>query len=133
MVNPGYGDIFGNYGITLTGTNLNAGTPAILIDGIPCVVSTSTATTIICKVGARPTTPTIANNFTVTIGSNNAILQDKFLYMLRWSDTRTWGVDVPPVAGDLVYVPLGLTLYVDQDTPVLQGIVSEGGTIIFSD
>ena len=29
---------------------------------------------------------------------------------------------MPPVDNDLVYVPKGTTLYVDQDTPVLEGI-----------
>jgi len=122
-VNPPYGDVFGGYDITLTGTNLDAGVPVIQIDGIPCLVSIKTATSITCTVANRSNTPTIANNFTVTLGSNNAILLDKFLYILRWSDYRTWGVDVPPIDGDLVYIPLGLALYVDQDTPVLQGIV----------
>ena len=53
--------------------------------------------------------------------------------MLRWSDIRTWGTDLPPVEDDLVYVPKGMTLYVDQSTPQLEGIVVEEGKLIFSD
>lgn len=52
---------------------------------------------------------------------------------MRWSDIRTWGTDLPPVEGDLVYVPKGMALFVDQSTPVLEGIVVEDGAIIFSD
>lgn len=52
---------------------------------------------------------------------------------MRWSDIRTWGTDLPPVDGDLVYVPQGMTLYVDQDTPILDGIVVENGKLIFAD
>ena len=55
------------------------------------------------------------------------------MYVLRWSDIRTWGTDLPPVDGDLVYVPKGMTLYVDQSTPKLEGIVVEEGKLVFAD
>ncbi len=132
-VSPRYGDVFGNYIITLTGTNLNAGAAVISIDGVSCPVATSSATTITCTVGARPNTPTVDNTFKVTIGSSNALLKDSFLYVLKWSNPTTWGVDTPPIDKDLVYVPTGTTLFVDQDTPLLEGIVVEGGTLVFSD
>jgi hypothetical protein len=67
----------------------------------------------------------------VTIGGSNAIIINNFLYVLRWSDSRTWGVDLPPIDGDLVYVPPGMTLLVDQNTPVLTGIAVEDGGLIF--
>lgn len=51
--------------------------------------------------------------------------------MLKWSDSTTWGVDLPPVDNDLVVVPTGTTLLVDQDTPILEGIAVDGGRIIF--
>ena len=52
---------------------------------------------------------------------------------MRWSDIRTWGTDLPPVEGDLVYVPKGMALYVDQSTPRLDGIIVEDGKLIFAD
>lgn len=52
---------------------------------------------------------------------------------MRWSDIRTWGTDLPPVEGDLVYVPKGMSLYVDQSTPRLDGIIVEEGKLIFAD
>lgn len=52
---------------------------------------------------------------------------------MRWSDIQTWGTDLPPVEGDLVYVPQGMTLMVDQSTPRLDGIVVENGRIVFAD
>jgi len=121
-VSPRYGDVFGNYTLTLSGTNLDVGTPVILIDGVSCAVTTTSATSIACTVGARATTPSTVNNFTVNIGPNVAILQDTFLYVLKWSNAKTWGVDSFPIDNDLVYVPVGLTLLVDQNTPVLNGI-----------
>lgn len=53
--------------------------------------------------------------------------------MLRWSSPVTWGVDIPPVNNDLIFVPKGTTLLVDQNTPILEGISVEGGTLIFDD
>jgi hypothetical protein len=67
------------------------------------------------------------------VGSSKALLKDSFLYVLKWSSKATWGVDIPPIDRDLVYIPQGTTLLVDQNTPILEGIVVEGGTIVFSD
>lgn len=80
--------------------------------------------------GARPAIPG-SNSFTVSVGNSKAVIVNGFLYVLKWSDSRTWGVDLPPVEGDLVYVPPGMSLLVDQDTPVLAGIAVEDGKLIF--
>ena len=121
-VSPRYGDIAGGYLLTLYGVNLDSGTPVVTIDGVPCTGATSTVTNITCTVGARKTVPTVANTFTVIVGSSTVILQDTFLYVLKWSSPATWGVDSAPIDNDLVYVPLGTTLLVDVNTPVLNGI-----------
>ena len=55
------------------------------------------------------------------------------MYVLRWSDSRTWGTDLAPVEDDLVYVPEGMTLFVDESTPKLEGIIVEAGTLMFAD
>ena len=52
---------------------------------------------------------------------------------MAWSDKRTWGTDMPPIEGDLVVVPENMALYVDQTTPVLEGILVNGGKLIFAD
>jgi len=67
----------------------------------------------------------------VTIGNSKALIVNDFLDVLKWSDSRTWGVDLPPIQGDLVYVPPGMSLLVDQDTPILAGIAVEDGALIF--
>ena len=110
-------------------------TPVVTIDGIDCPVisGSSNASTISCTVGTRSSAYNLDNTFTVFIGNSAAILLDKFLYVLKWSSASTWGVDMPPVDNDLVYVPKGTTLYVDQDTPQLEGIAVEGGTLVFAD
>ena len=52
---------------------------------------------------------------------------------MRWSDIRTWGTDMPPINGDLVFVPAGMNLLVDQSTPNLKGILVQNGTLTFAD
>lgn len=133
-VSPNNGTIYGGTTITITGSYLNIGTPVVLIDSIPCVVSAPsiTATSFTCVTGQRLNMPSV-NTFDVILGPHKAIINDKFEYVMRWSDIRTWGTDLPPVEGDLVYVPQGMTLLVDQDTPILAGIVVENGKLIFAD
>jgi hypothetical protein len=131
-VSPAYGDIFGGYNLTLTGSNLGFASNIIIkIDGVYCLHFSHNDTHIICNVGPRPNIPT-KNTFTVTLDGNNAILRAQFLYVLKWSDDRTWGVDLPPIDDDLVFVPAGMTLLVDQSTPKLAGIAVQNGTIIFA-
>jgi len=54
------------------------------------------ATEIVCTVGARPNLPS-STSFSVYINNAKAIIRSGFLYVLKWSDSRTWGVDLPPV------------------------------------
>jgi hypothetical protein len=128
---PPYGDIFGGYNITLVGTNLNfSNNVYITIDGVSCTYMESNTTSIICQVGAKSPTST-ENSFEIEIGGMMPFIRQRFTYVLKWSDIRTWGTDLPPVDGDLVYVPPNQTLLVDQDTPQLAGIAVQNGTIIF--
>lgn len=52
-VSPNNGTIYGGTTITITGSYLNIGTPVVLIDSIPCVVSAPsiTATSFTCVTG----------------------------------------------------------------------------------
>lgn len=133
FITPQYGDIYGGYTVSLYGQNLDFAIPTVTIDGISCTGAIAVNSTLItCVAGARPTLPKM-NSLVVKVGSSIAILRDTFYYVLKWSDSRTWGVDLPPIDGDLIYVPQGMTLLVDQDTPILKGIAVNNGTIIFSD
>lgn len=133
-ISPSTGTIYGGDTITMTGTNFNIGTVEVTIDGIECVVNTgaTTATNIECVTGERLALPE-KNSFVVRVGGNKAVLSANFEYIMAWSDERTWGTDLPPVEGDLVVVPAGMALYVDVSTPKLEGIVVEGGKLIFAD
>ena len=85
--------------MTLTGTNFDPAASTITIDGVDCPVVTgsSSTTSLVCTVGARSSTYNQANTFTVYVGNSAAIIRDTFLYVLKWSDATTWGVDMPPV------------------------------------
>jgi hypothetical protein len=91
---------------------LNIGTPTVTIDGQICLLISSNSTQIVCNVSSRLSLPA-ENSFIVNIGDSPAILQATFRYVMRWSDIRTWGTDLPPIDGDLVYVPKGMHLLVD--------------------
>jgi hypothetical protein len=126
------GDVFGGYNLTLTGSYLNFSTPAVSIDGQPCTLLAATAGSITCNVSARFALPK-QNSFVVMVGSNAAVLRSSFSYVLRWSDIRTWGTDMPPIDGDIIEVPQGMNLLVDQSTPVLAGILVQNGSLTFAD
>jgi hypothetical protein len=52
------------------------------------------------------------------------------MYVSRWSDTETWGGDIPPLEGESISIPKGQHLLVDIDsTPVLNAIIVEGSLI----
>lgn len=68
----------------------------------------------------------------VSDGNNVHFRTDPFLYIDKWTDERTWGGEAVPREGDSVYVPEGMTLLIDDDTPVLDTVVIEG-KMMFSD
>lgn len=133
-ITPSTLSVYGNELVAITGTNLNFGTGKIWVDNIECLVNAaaSTATHLECTSQARPTLPQ-ENTFSASVANNKAIIRQELIYVMRWSDIRTWGTDLPPIEGDLVFVPKGMSLYVDQSTPRLDGIVVEDGKLIFAD
>ena len=123
--------------ITITGDNLNTddftGTK-VLIDGLECTLLTKIdASSFTCKTAQRPNIPSGGNSFSVTINGNNAVLNDEFIYVLKWSNPDTWGTDLPPIDGDLISVPKGMALMIDESTPKIAGIAVENGSLLFED
>lgn len=57
-----------------------------------------------------------------------------FYYVKRWSDVETWGKgfgDLPPQNGESFWVPKGLNLLMDVDSPPKLELVTIEGTLIF--
>lgn len=72
---PPYGNIFGGYNIKLEGQNLGfSSTVEVMIDEIPCVYVSNTATELVCTVGARSKIPS-KNTFTLSVGGKKAIIR----------------------------------------------------------
>ena len=58
----------------------------------------------------------------------------KFQYIDLWSSKFTWGGDEPPREGDLAVIGFGQHIYFDMaTTPVLKGLIIQGGSLIFDD
>lgn len=130
-VSPQVGDYLGGYNLTIQGENFNSGNAEVFIDGIECLVHSTSDTEIICEVQER-FDDNEQMDFEVSINGQTAILNNIFFYALRWSEEITWGYDFKPNEGDLIHVPAGQSLWVDESTPALEGIVVEG-RIIFAD
>ena len=117
--------------MTISGTNFSPDNCTVKIDDVSCSIQSVSATTISCITQARSTyTPS-----TLQVNCTNgyaATQSHKFLYIDRWSDSNTWGGELPPVEGESVFVPKGQTLLVDISPPKLK-LVTVEGTLIFED
>lgn len=53
-----------------------------------------------------------------------------YRYVSLWSDTETWGGDIPPLEMESISIPKGQHLLVDVDsTPLLNAVIVEGSLI----
>ena len=57
----------------------------------------------------------------------------KFEYIDFWSSKWTWGGTSTPQQGEVAVINKGQTIYFDDNTPVLKGLIINGGSLIFDD
>ena len=135
-ISPRFGTVTGGTTVTFTGTGFSAvgAENSIIIDGIACVVSTATTTSVQCVTGPRPgLIPTSLEIYVQNYGraSNQ---QKVFRYVSMWSDDTTWGGEFAPMEMESIYVPEGLNLFVDVDrTDLLNAVIVEGSLIFAPD
>ena len=133
-IEPRFGKVLGGTEVTFTGKNFSP-TPAdntVVIDGIPCVVSASTTTSIKCTTGKRPGLVKTSLVIDVKNYGTTSLQQKAFIYVNAWSDDTTWGGEFAPIEGETIYVPPGLNLLVDVDrTEKLNAVIVEG-TLFFA-
>ena len=131
-LSPKLGSTSGGTLLTLTGSGFGTSSSdiSVLIDDIPCTISTIADDTITCTTGAK-------NAHTVKsleiVKSDNSKVSTQgllFTYGERWSEYSTWGDEVPPREGETVHIPAGMNLILDQATPLLQAILIEGSLIV---
>ena len=104
---PRFGSVLGGESVTLTGTNLLGNSVAsVLFDKRECTVDSHTDTQIICTTSDKPYVP---DSPTVEINIDGFGLVATqgliFRYVSRWSDTETWGGDIPPLEGESISIP----------------------------
>ena len=128
-VNRTRGGTGGGSTLLITGQGFDD-TASVTIAGSVCVVSSQSATEIVC------TTDASGRNVRAPImvfieGKGFAVSDVEFWYVDLWSSPFTWQDGIIPSAGDFVVVPRGQTLVLDVVTPVLGYILIQGGTLIF--
>lgn len=120
--------------MTFTGTNFapTSADNTVIIDGIPCVVSASTTTSIKCTTGKRPGLVATSLEINVKNYGSASLQQKAFIYVNAWSDDTTWGGEFAPIEMETIYIPPGLNLLVDVDRTELMNAVIVEGTLIFA-
>jgi hypothetical protein len=98
------------------------------------VVSSVTNEAIACTSARQlPSAIPAVKSFEFMVDGQIGVVLQAPIYVYRWSNSQTWGGDVPPIDGDLVQVPNGLVLLIDQDVPKIAGLYSNYGGIIVED
>lgn len=134
-INPRFGSVLGSTTVTLTGENFSTNTAEIKFDNRTCTVQSATDTQIVCLSADKPYVPdtpvtTISIENMGLVATQNLV----YRYVSLWSDTATWGGDIPPMEGESVAIPAGQHLLVDVDsTDELNAIIVEGSMIFAPD
>jgi len=143
MVYPKKGGTAGGTSLTITGTGFsnNAGDVTVTIFDVACDVQTATTTEIVCVTNAFPKgvdqvpiEPVVnidgGPGSAIPSGSEDA----KFWYIDRWSSPYTWGcgdASCKPQEGEIIVIPKGQVILLDEVTPILAVLLIDGGTMIW--
>jgi hypothetical protein len=135
-MNPRYGSVVGGESVTFSGSGFasTAADNEIIIDGIPCVPTAASSSSVTCTLGKRRGLP--ARMLTINVKDRGfAATQGKlFDYVQRWSDDSTWAGEFAPMLGETVAIQKGVSLLFDVDsTEVLNAVLVEGALIFPSD
>ena len=128
-VNDTRGGTEGGTRLTITGSGFTA-SATVAIAGSPCIVSSTTESTIECT--TERSGRTIRAKVMVFIEGKGFAMSDVyFWYVDVWSSPFTWGGGPLPQEGDFVVIPRGQTLILDVKTPILGYLLIQGGELIF--
>jgi hypothetical protein len=124
-----------NFGPRWTlGVNDTNATVVVEFNGYDCNVTSVVSDTIICITTPRNEGIRVPSMMVHIGGVGRAIVRPgtRWRYLDRWSSLDTWANQEPPVAGDLIFVPDGQAVLLDEDTPNVLMVVVEG-TMVFDD
>ncbi|KAG1667228.1 hypothetical protein FOA52_009793 [Chlamydomonas sp. UWO 241] len=139
-MNATRGSTAGGTPLLLTGTFTGAqGNYTVLLvapDGAEaeCTIDTFSSTQIECTTSAPPTAHP-ADPFALHVhraGLGYATGAFTYRYVDLWSRRSTWGGSLPPIEGDSVYIPEGVTILLDVSPPRLVLLIVDGH-LVFDD
>lgn len=130
-IEPRYGSVLGGTSVTLTGENFDGNTASVLFDNRVCTVTSITSTQIVCTTDDKPYVPDQPKTQITIEGKGTVATQGLvYRYVSLWSDTETWGGDIPPMEGESIAIPAGQHLLFNIDaSPLLNAIIVEGSLI----
>ena len=152
-VEPKMGGTAGGTKLTISGSGFGAvvDDATVTVYGASCTVDSVTDSTIICETSAFPRVDaeTGALNKQVPVtpevliagGPGYAMVDDEedeshqFWYIDRWSSPYTWGCSddsCKPQAGEIIVIPEGQVILLDETTPHLAVLIIDGGTMIWA-
>lgn len=133
-ITPNNGTALGGTTLTIRGTGFDgvaAADVSVVLNGVPCAVTTVAATAVTCVTGARDTIR--ATSVVVDVRTKGRALVNEvntyFRYLDRWSERTTWAGEDPPVEGDTVVIPEGQAVLLDVSPPRLFLVVIQGELI----
>ena len=126
-----------------TGFGTNPADVTVTIFDVACDVQTTTDTEITCVTNAFPrdrdqvpVAPVvfIDNGPGTAVDGGNDPADIEFWYVDRWSSPYTWGCtddSCKPQAGEIIVIPAGQVILLDETTPVLKVLIIDGGTMLW--
>ncbi|XP_060584412.1 fibrocystin-L-like isoform X2 [Ruditapes philippinarum] len=132
-IEPRSGGTKGGTQLTITGDRFSdtMSEVSVTIDGVSCVLTSSSTTQIVCTTGEHEETK--LSTVAVTVNGVRATAVDQrtlqFNYADKWGSTSTWGGNPVPAAGEYVVIPAGTTVLLDEDTAVLEMLLIQGHVI----
>lgn len=124
-ITPRFGSVLGGTTVTLTGENFIGSAVYVHFDNRECIVESYSSTEIVCTTDDKPYVPDTPETIIEIEGMGLVATQDLvYRYVSLWSDTETWGGDIPPMEGESVAIPEGQHLLFDIDeSPLLNAII----------
>ena len=138
---PRHGSYKGNENVQIFLGTMNSGFSTIghtdfeiFIDDVVCAPTAfaiSPDIKVDCTTGARSFDYEGQPSLRIYIKGNMVATQGRvYRYVAAWSDVDTWGPALRPMAGESVQVPAGRNLLLDENTPALNLVILDGGSLI---
>ena len=135
-IQPNRGQVSGGTEITIVGFGFEEDV-SVFVGDYPCNIKSVSENEIICVTTKSDSSKVVlvkVNN--PKMGKQQKIFQ--FWYVNRWSSPRSWGCledeDCSanmPSEDDIIEIPEGIELLLDQSTPLLTALIVNGGKLIF--